>query len=116
MRFDPQAGHVWNRPKSWDTRRRFGRLPQETLMSNIGLVLDLSAGGMRVLCRRTPPERIRISLRGHNLPGPLNGVITWSRRVGLFRHEVGVRFEDISSETKQALADISAVHRLRRVL
>jgi hypothetical protein len=115
MRFDPQAGLTSDK-RPGRSKRRFGRLPQETLMSNIGAVLDLSAGGMRIVCRRLPPARIAITLKGYTLPGPLVAEISWSRRVGLFRQEVGLRFEDVSPEVTQMLTTIAGTHRLRRVM
>ncbi len=45
---------------SRDGRRIPGRLPQEQLVSDLGPVLDLSAGGMRVLCTRPRLGRIDV--------------------------------------------------------
>jgi hypothetical protein len=114
MRFNPQAGVA--KLMSLRSRRRSGRLPQELLTSNIGDVVDISAGGMRVHCWRLPPKRIRISLQGYELPGPLNGTLAWSRRIGLFRHEVGMHFIDVSPELAEYLSQIALRHRNRRAV
>lgn len=115
MRFGPQGG-FFSDGKQAGTRRRFGRLPQEVLTSNIGVVLDLSAGGMRVLARRLPAQRVAITLRGYSLPGPLIAEAQWSRRIGMFRHEIGLRFPDPPANVTQVLTQIAATHRLRRVM
>jgi hypothetical protein len=98
------------------SRRRSGRLPQEALMSNLGLVLDLSGGGMCVLTRSPPKGVVQVTLEGHPLPGPLYATVTWSKRVGLFMRELGLRFESVTPETSQVLTQIASMHRYRRVI
>lgn len=98
------------------SRRRFGRLPQELLQSNLGVVIDISAGGMRVLSRAKPNQRIQITLKGVRLPGPLIAHVTWTRRAGLFMREIGLCFENITPEMSQVLTHIASVHRFRRAM
>lgn len=114
MRFNPQAGIA--KLVSLRTRRRSGRLPLEMLTCNIGEVVDISIGGMRVHCWRLPPERIRIKLNGYELPAPLNAQRAWSRRIGFFRQEVGMHFVDVAPELAEQLSLIASRHRLRRAV
>lgn len=119
--------------------RRFGRLPQETLSCNLGEVLDLSAGGMRIGCRRVPtpgsepgatghagnsddsdnadhPGRglLTIHISDHPMSPPLTGRIVWTKKTGWIRHEFGVAFEGLSSEQSEMLSEIAMVYRERR--
>jgi hypothetical protein len=98
------------------SRRRFGRLPQEALQCNLGAVLDISAGGMRVLTRSKPSGKIEIVLKGYPMPGRLVASVSWVKRAGLFMREVGLCFENLSPEMSQALTSIASVHRYRRVI
>jgi hypothetical protein len=117
MRFMPaNLGGDNAKKKSSASKRRFGRLPQDTLVSNLGTVLDISAGGMRVLCRKVPRGRLEVKLLENELPGRLTGEVAWSRRVGLFKYEVGVRFDNMSPEIAQRLTAIAGANRLRRVM
>jgi hypothetical protein len=98
------------------SRRRFGRLPQESLQCNLGLVIDISAGGMRVLTRSKPRNNIHITLHGYPLPGPLVANVTWVKRAGLFMREIGLCFEGVTPEMAQVLTGIASIHRFRRVI
>jgi len=96
--------------------RRAGRLPQDTLACNLGIVLDISAGGMRVLCSKMPPRRTEIVLLGHNLPGPLVAEITWYKRVGFFKREVGMQFVNVTPQIANCLTSIARDNRTRRAV
>ena len=98
------------------SRRKSGRLPQDALVCNLGIVLDISAGGMRILCSRPPRKRVRVRLHGYKLPSPLIAVRAWSRRMGLLKHKVGMRFENVSPALAHRLTAIAATNRMRRVL
>ena len=118
MRLVPEPGQ----PESGESgegssiRRRFGRLPLETLESNLGTILDLSAGGMRVMCRRIPKLMTQVQIDGFPMPQPLHAKVTWARRVGLFRHEVGLQFVDVTPQLASVLAKVAGCNRLRRVM
>ena len=115
MRFDPQAG-ITKAEDDGRRRRQHGRLPQDTLKSNIGEVLNLSAGGMRVICKDTPPTRIHISLEGHTFPGPLLAELAWTKKRGMFKHEVGYKFVNITKEVADHLTQIAGSNRFRRAI
>src|SRR5688572_18131140 len=114
MRFDPQAGIV--QPKNSGTRRRHGRLPQETLTSNVGEVLDISAGGMRVMTTAAPKGSTKVFIKGYTLPGLLLAQVAWSKKHGFRKREVGYRFVDVSAKMAQALTAIAATNRFRRAM
>ena len=118
MRLVPEPGQ----PDSGESedqqsiRRRFGRLPLETLECNLGTILDLSAGGMRVMCRRVPKITTPVFIAGFPMPQSLKAKVTWTRRVGLFRHEVGLQFVDVTPQVAAVLAKVAGFNRLRRVM
>lgn len=85
-------------------------------MSNVGEILDLSAGGMRVLARRVPAKAVKVRIEGYKLPGMLVAEVAWTKRLSMFKREVGFRFLAISPEVAQVLTSIAAVNRFRRAI
>ena len=71
---------------------------------------------MRVLTRTPPSGSVKIKFRDYQLPGELEGAVTWSKRVGLLMREVGIRFDNVSPELSNALTRIASAHRHRRVI
>ena len=114
MQFNPHMGltrFIGRR----DGRRVPGRLPQEMLMSSLGPVLDLSAGGMRVLSRKPRSRDIDVKLVGADVSLTVRAQVAWSQRLGFRRHEVGLTFLEVDEATALLLARISNVHRARAV-
>ena len=73
--------------------RRHARLHQKLLLSNLGQVMDVSAGGLRIRSRRRPPpvnHQVEITLSGMDMPARVLGRVVWTRRTGLFSHEMGI--------------------------
>ncbi len=99
-----------------DGRRIPGRLPQEQLVSSLGPVLDLSAGGMRVLCTRPLLGTRDVGLRGGDFSVKLSTKVAWSRRLGFRRHEIGLTFLDVDEELASMLSRISSDHRARSAI
>ena len=99
-----------------DDRRTTGRLPQESLECNLGPVLDMSTGGMRVLCKRPHQGPLQVCLKASQYSMTLSGQVVWSRRLGFRRHEIGVHFVDVDDDTTQVLSRVSASYRMRRAL
>ncbi|UCD75044.1 MAG: PilZ domain-containing protein [Phycisphaerales bacterium] len=115
MRFDPKAGVV--RPIiQRDTRRRRGRLGQEGLTSSHGPVLDLSSGGARVMCRRVPKGAVILELVGAGGVFRLKAHVAWSRKIGLFKYEVGFEFDDVPPDVARKLTTLATDHRTRRAV
>ncbi len=113
MPFDPQASMLRLLGRS-DFRRRSGRFPQESLTCNLGAVLDLSAGGMRVLCNRPMEDEVRVFLAGYDISVALQAEVVWTHRHGRRKHEVGLRFLKVDHDLTSILSRISAMHRKRR--
>jgi len=99
-----------------DDRRTTGRFTQESLECNLGPVLDLSTGGMRVLCKRPHQGTLEVRLRASQYSLALSGQVAWSKRLGFRRHEIGVQFVDLDDDTSHILSRISASYRMRRAL
>lgn len=113
MRLPPLSKLI--RADSDQGKRRFGRLPQETLSCNLGEVLDLSPGGMRISCWRIPAgDVLTILIDDHAMEPPLRGRVVWSHRVGWIKCEMGIEFEGLTAEQSSTLMEISRDCRLRR--
>lgn len=96
----------------------YPRLPQEGLHSNLGRVLDLSLDGMRIVSARVPPEDepVEVELRDPDGEVCLKARVVWSRRVGFRRHEIGMRFLDMTRELAAKLTRVSLNHRVPTTL
>ena len=114
MRFDPQAGVTRPIPDA-ATRRRRGRIEQEGLVSNFGPVLDVSAGGVRILARKVPKGQVTVELIGLGGCFTLRGRVVWSQRIGLLKHDIGIEFDDVTPEMARHLTRLATDNRLRRV-
>lgn len=86
--------------------RKFGRVHMQDVTCSLGEVLDLSASGMRIRTPGTPElpchQQAEITL------GCIDGEVVvrvesiWERRTGWRKHEMGVRFLDLTPQ-QQAL-------------
>ncbi len=103
-------------PTQDDNRRAQGRLPQELLRSNLGPVLDLSMGGMRVRCTRAPKGDVDVELMELEEPVKLRAEVMWKQRQGLRRYEVGLKFLDVPPDVDKQLTEVALNHSLRRLL
>lgn len=109
----------WNKngpPTGGASRRRSGRLPQESLVCNLGLVIDISIGGMRVLSRTAHSGVVKVKFRDYPMPEPLQATVTWSKRAGIFMRELGLRFENLSPQLTSMLTQIASAHRFKRAI
>ena len=97
-------------------RRLPGRVPQEMLVCDIGPVLDLSSGGMRVLGTRRRQGEFELTLWGGDLKLAVRARVAWSRRLGFRRHEIGLTLLEVDETVAELLSRISADHRARRVI
>ena len=115
MRFDPRAG-LTRMSQRGSGRRRHGRLEQEAVACGLGSVVDLSASGMRVIGRRVPQGQFTTWIRGLGVETTVNARAAWSKRIGLFRYEIGVQFANVTPETAKQLAALAMNNRLRRAV
>ena len=115
MQFNPQANltrFIGRR----EGRRVPGRLPQESLECGLGPVLDLSSGGMRVLCRRPYEGELQVHLEGYDVVLSIRARVAWVQKLGFRRFEIGFAFLDIDEDVAQMLTRISTIHRERRAM
>lgn len=97
-------------------RRSHGRLQQDTLACDMGPVSDLSAGGMRLICRRVPKGEFTVTLYDAGERVEVTAQVAWSRRIGFFKHEVGVQFINVDAEMARRLTTAATNNRVRRAI
>jgi hypothetical protein len=98
-------------------QRRSRRMPQEMLFCNLGQVLDLSRGGMRVrLARDQFPEGIVIAeILAPDGPLRIKAELVWTRIDDRSR-DAGFRFLDLPPESAQRITAICMQHRCRATI
>lgn len=100
---------------SLDGRRAHNRLAQESIRSNLGLVLDLSKGGMRVQSRKLPEDEVLdVELSDDEDTLLLRAEVAWSRKTGFRRFEIGLRFIDFGGELEARLTSLATRNRVQR--
>jgi hypothetical protein len=97
-------------------RRSHGRLLQEGVVCNLGVVLDLSAGGMRILSTRPAEGEKELHIKSFEADATVRADVVWCKRLGFRRHELGLRFKELNKETQQTLASIAMTNRLRQAI
>lgn len=115
MQFNPQTSltrFIGRR----EGRRVPGRLPQESLQCDLGPVLDMSSGGMRVLSRRPYEGTFQIHVKGYDVVLTLQARVAWVQKLGFRRFEIGFAFLDIDEDVALMLTRISTIHRERRAI
>ncbi len=112
--FNPIRG--MKSPSNLSDRRSPGRVQQEELMCDLGPVLDLSSGGMRILSRRQLRDNIKAKVWAYNFNMILDARVAWTNRLGFRRHEIGLEFINVDESTSKILGRISATHRMRRAI
>lgn len=115
VRFDPKATmlRVIGRRSG---RRLPGRLPQEGLYCNLGAVVDLSAGGMRVLAKRPHHGELTVCVDGFDMSLRLQANVVWCEHHGLRCYEMGLKFLYVAEEMGRVLSRISQMHRKQRAI
>ncbi|MCZ6543562.1 MAG: PilZ domain-containing protein [Planctomycetota bacterium] len=115
MQFNPQTSltrFIGRR----EGRRVPGRLPQESFQCGLGPVLDLSSGGMRVLCTRPYQGELQVHLEGYDVVLSIRTRVAWVQKLGFRRFEIGFAFLDIDEDVALMLTRISTIHRERRAI
>lgn len=91
--------------------RRTGRLRCNMLECTLGDVIDISAAGMRVRHKGSPRfavgECIALSLVFASAEVRLETRVVWMRRTGFRRHEIGLEFSRLDSQTRDGLVEIA---------
>ena len=110
----------WNnlgKPARNDDRRSSGRMRQESLACSLGPVIDLSAGGMKILSRKVPTGQLIIDIFSSEDSIRVTGEVSWVKKTGMFQpKEVGIRFINNTDEMKRILTRMSMINRVARGL
>jgi len=74
----------------------------------LGSVQDISSTGMRLICRRKlkAEEGAKIAAIVEGLDGEfdISGRVIWNKRLGFFRWEMGIEFDEVTLEARKGLA------------
>lgn len=91
--------------------RAHERLLPQGMSCQLGLVLDVSAGGMRVRCAESPKfDRgafVHFAIRGQRQQMTLRGQIVWIRRTAWKQFEVGVRWAELPDAHCRILLELA---------
>ncbi len=94
-----------------ENRRNGGRMRIGDLECSFGELLDISATGLRVrrggLIPAVPGRKVKVVVGSHVGMLKITCQVMRSRRVGLFGHEVGLRFVDLTDEGHELLSRIA---------
>lgn len=96
-----------------ENRRKTGRLTVHDIKCNLGTVLDLSSGGMR-LKRRPWNKRllanqyVRIELDAGSVRLVIVGELRWTRPLSKTADEVGMEFVMVDDDSRQVLNALAA--------
>lgn len=105
-----RLGGLFNQPGD-SNNRKAGRVRCQYVTCSLGEVSDLSSTGLRVLCKKNPGIAAgqAVCFRLNTLEGqelPVTVEVAWVRKAGWFRHELGMRFLDVSPELRMALLQL----------
>ncbi len=90
--------------------RRHGRLLCQQVRCSLGAVLDISFSGMRVRSGSRAPAKghsIMITLESMDACAMIPATVVWSHRTGIFRHDMGLEFGELSSDVRRLLNEVA---------
>lgn len=106
----PHPGPSATQPPA-SCRRRFGRVRVGNVRCTLGRVIDISAGGLRVLNRSMTPVKadsvIPVQVEALEEWVQASVRVAWVRPAGVFRQEMGLEIIDIEDEARQALIELA---------
>jgi hypothetical protein len=105
------AGPGGGAARSWDARR-VSRKRVAALKCDAGSIVDFSARGMRLTCRRgwKVAASRDVAIASAEASISVRAKCVWTRREGLMKHLVGLAFEGMSAEQTRALEKFVADH------
>jgi PAS domain S-box-containing protein len=108
----PRAQSVQPIETTATANRTLPRMPQEFLNCNLGEVAELGAGGMRLFCAKPPrgPE-VTITFDPGVFDKEIRAEISWSKKIGRNKHDVGLRFLDLTPEEQKQILRVAMQHR-----
>jgi hypothetical protein len=81
-------------PEQGSNRRNYRRRPQQVLESNYGPVLDLSAGGIRLISSRALSGIVKVSISGKGIDQMLQARVLRCTKISFRVYEVALEFVD----------------------
>jgi hypothetical protein len=92
--------------------RQMPRMPQELLTCNLGDVAELGADSMRVFCAKSPkgPD-VTITFDDVEAGWKIRAEVTWSKKMAVRKHDVGLRFIGLTPEEQKRIQRIAMQHR-----
>ncbi len=93
-------------------RRRAVRVNVRQLKCNQGRVLDISSRGARLISRRKLRGRHEIKLFDSDVGLRIEAEVKWSRRHGLWKHEIGLQFPNVPSDIATKLTTLATNNRI----
>jgi hypothetical protein len=75
-------------------KRSYKRRPQFALECNFGPVLDLSAGGMRIVSKKALQGVVEVTLQTAGVDEAMRANVVWCKKIGFRVYEVGLEFVD----------------------
>ena len=93
-------------------RRLAVRVNVRQLKCNLGRVLDISSGGVRLLSRRKLRGRHELKLFDSNVGVHIESEVRWSERHGLWKHEIGLQFLNVTSGIAANLTKLVSNNRI----
>ncbi len=88
-------------------RRRGIRFTVRQLKCNAGRVLDLSPSGVRLLSRRKLGGWHEIKLFDSHVGVRIKAKVRWSKRHGLWKHEIGLEFLSVPPDVAAKLTALA---------
>ena len=101
-----RAGAARLRPLT--DRRRCGRFRGTRLGCNIGRVVDLSGGGLRVRRATRLSSQMDVKLWTPKRQITVLAKVAWVRRIGFRKYEIGLEFLDMTPDTQKDLSTFAA--------
>ena len=99
-----RAGAARLRPSS--ERRKTGRIKGDKVGCNLGSVMDISGGGMRVRSPRRLQGYLDVVMWTHRRRVTVRAAVVWCRRVGFRKYDIGVQFVDLTDDIQRELTAI----------
>jgi hypothetical protein len=91
-------------------RRKMPRVPTQGLTTPYGEVMNLSVGGLALFRKGSLGvhlgQRLTVRLEHEGSVIQLDGRVQRVRPMGLFRHEIGLRFVDLMPQTVHQLDEL----------
>ncbi len=88
--------------------RRSGRVRCQWTHCSLGALEAISATGMRVISRRKlaaeKGSRIAAIVEGLDGEFDISGRIVWKKKLGWFKWEMGIEFDEVTPEARKGLA------------